>query len=246
MRRVTVLCAMLLVCGVVTAAAKQLYASDFEKDAVGVVPPQWEQVFKGNGKASVIKDPADAGNKALASSDLAANQARHDVGGSIYAVGDAAWQDYIVEWDGYFPEEYYMGVLFRFQGPEAFYLFDRRSGGEAGNFDFWRRQGAWTGVQRAGKFATEPKKWYRFRLVVKGDTFDAYVKAANDATPFSKQKPILTGKDATFATGRVALYGLIYVDNLVIGESENDLVLAVAPKGKLAAVWAEAKSSSLR
>lgn len=224
------------------AVAKQLYGNDFEGDALGKLPQGWEQVFNGSTKASIIKDPSDPNNKVFSSSDLAHDKSRHDVGGSIFAVGEDDWKDYIVEYDAYFPAEFYMGVLFRVQEAEAFYLFDRRSAGEAGNFDFWRRQGGgWTGIQRAGKFQTEPEKWYRFRIVVQGDTFEAYAKDRGDDTAFGKDNLILTGKDADFGTGKFGLYGLIYIDNLAIGETEADLVISVEPLGKLPVSWGELK-----
>lgn len=222
-------------------SAKTLYGSDFEKENIGSTPQGWEQIVKGNGTAKVVKDPLNSNNKAFASSDVAAGQARHDVGGSIFGVGDVKWQDYMVEFDGYFPEEYYMGLLFRLQGNDAFYLFDRRSGGELGTFDFWRRQGAaWSNIKK-GAFVAEPKKWFRFRISVKGDTFEAYGKPRDDKTTFKQLKPIITGTDSTYKNGKVALYGLIYVDNFIIGEAEEDLVLAVELRGKIPIIWGQLK-----
>jgi len=179
MRKVFIVC-LLVVLFVfllpVLVFAKQFYASDFEKDTLGKAPQDWELGFEGAGAGKVIEDPLNSRNKVFAHSDLAKDKARHDVGGSIWVVGDDKWQDYIVEYDAYFPDEYYMGSVFRFTGPEAFYLFDRRSAGELGNYDFWRRQGGWTRFGN-GRFETEPGQWYRFRLVLKGDTFEAYGKS---------------------------------------------------------------------
>jgi len=47
----------------------------------------------------------------------------------------------------------------------------------------------------------------------------------------------MTGTDGSFETGKFGLYGLIYVDNVVIGETPADLVIAVGSQGKLAATW---------
>ncbi|MBM3215058.1 hypothetical protein FJZ36_09110 [Candidatus Poribacteria bacterium] len=221
------------------ADAKQLYGSDFQNDAIGKAPAGWEVGFKGNTAAEVIADPKDGGNKVLASSKSAANASRHDVGGSIYVVGDAGWTDYIIEYDAYFPEEFYMGTLFRFQEGNMFYLFDRRSGGESGNFDFWfRNGGAWNAVLQGGKFATKPQTWYRFRLKIAGDTFEAYAGAKADNPAFDSMKPFHTAKNNALKAGKFGLYGLIYIDNLVIGETTADLVLPVEPKGRLAVTWA--------
>jgi len=42
--------------------------------------------------------------------------------------------------------------------------------------------------------------------------------------------------------GKVGLYGLIYIDNMVIGETEDDLVVApVEAKDKLAITWGALK-----
>lgn len=246
MRRAIVV--LLLIVSVPSLAfAKQFYASDFEKDTVGKAPQGWELGFKGAGEGKVIEDPVNPKNKVFAHSDLPSNQARHDVGGSIWVVGSESWTDYIVEYDAYFPEEYYMGVLFRFVGSNEFYLFDRRSGGEAGNFDFWKRAGGtWTGVQRGAKFDTKPGQWYRFRLTVKGDTFSAYGKSKDDETPFEKIPPIITGKDSTYKAGKFGLYGLIYVDNVIIGETEADLVLAVKPFDKSILTWGKIKETTAK
>ena len=81
------------------AFAKQLYVSDFEKDTVGNAPSSWDLGFKGAGNGKVIADPLNANNKIFAATDLAKDKARHDVGGNIWVVGDAAWQDYMVEYD---------------------------------------------------------------------------------------------------------------------------------------------------
>jgi hypothetical protein len=242
MKKVLIAVLLLMLFSLPSAYARQLYGSDFESEPLGGLPQGWEQLFEGNGEAKVIEDPAGKNNKVLASSDMPHDQSRHDAGGSIFGVGEDSWKDYIIEYDAYFPADFYMGILFRFQDPEAFYLFDRRSAGEAGNFDFWRRQaGSWTGVQRAGVFETEPEKWYRFRVVVSGNTFEAYAKSEDASAPFEDNDLILTGSDDNFDTGKFGLYGLIYIDNLVIGETEADLVLSVEPGGKLAASWGKLK-----
>ena len=120
---------------------------------------------------------------------------------------------------------------------------DRRSGGEAGNFDFWKRGGGAWARFGTGKFDAQPKKWYSFRIVGKADSFEAYAKAKDDKTPFDNLKPILSGKDATYKAGKFGLYGLIYIDNLIIGETVSDMVLtAVKPIGKLPIAWGDMKS----
>ena len=223
------------------AFSKQFYASDFEGETIGKSPKGWELGFKGNGNGEVIEDPVDPKNKIFAHSDLPMNQARHDVGGNIWVIGDASWKDYIVEYDAYFPEDFYIGILFRFVNENEFYLFDRRSAGEAGNFDFWKRGGGnWTRLG-TGIFDAQPQKWYRFRIVLAGDSFEAYSKSRDDKTSFNNMQPILTGKDATYKEGKFGLYGLIYIDNIAIGETDKDLFIAVESYNKLPAVWGNIK-----
>ena len=53
--------------------------------------------------------------------------------------------------------------------------------------------------------------------------------------------PLFEGVNGVLETGPFALYGLIYIDNLVIGETEDDLTLDVDSRGKLAVSWGELK-----
>lgn len=225
------------------ALAVQFYANDFEAETIGDVPQGWELAFDGNGEGTVIIDPLDGANKVFAHSDLAQDAARHDVGGKIWTVGEETWQNYIAEYDAYFPGDFYMGILFRYIDSENFYLFDRRVGAlpETPTFDFWRQQAGWTNVAAAGDFGAQPQQWYRFRLELQDDTFNAYAKEIDDDTPFSTMDPFLTGSDGTFESGKFGLYGLIYIDNIVIGETDGDLVTAVEAGGKLVSTWANLK-----
>lgn len=225
------------------AFAAQFYASDFETDTIGEPPAGWEIGFEGNGEGAVIKDPLNAGNKVFAHTDLAFDQARHDVEGVIWTVGEEDWKNYIVEYDAYFPDDFYMGTLVRFQNDAAFYLFDRRVGGgpAAPTFDFWKNDGGWVNFASAGAFGAAPEEWYKFRLVVEDDNFQAFAKEMDDNTPFAEMEPILEGTDGAYETGKFALYGLIYVDNVVIGETEDDLTIAIEPAGKLATTWGDMK-----
>ena len=221
------------------AFAAQFYASDFESDTIGKPPAGWEIGFEGATEATVIKDPLNPGNKVFSHSDLAEDQSRHDVGGAIWVVGEEDWKNYIVEYDAYFPTDFYMGTLVRFQDGDAFYLFDRRIGGPT--FDFWRQQGGWTNFAAGAAFDAQPENWYRFRIIAEDDNFQAYAKEIDDDTPFADMDPLLEGTDATYETGKFGLYGLIYVDNVVIGETEGDLTIAVEPAGKLATTWGDMK-----
>ncbi len=218
--------------------AAQLYGSDFEDTAVGALPAKWEKLWDGTTTASVVEDPLDAGNRVLSSSDLAHDASRHDVGGSVYGVGGAAWTDYIVEYDALFPVDFYMGTLFRYVDDTNFYLFDRRSAGEAGNFDLWHQAGGWNRIN-TGQYATDAETWYSFRLTIEGDTFAAHIGTPDERADFGSTDPLFEGTQGDLDAGPFALYGLIYIDNLVIGETEDDMALAVDSRAKLTTSWAE-------
>ena len=105
-----------------SAHANLLYENNFEGEALGSVPAGWDRAWDGATQASVIADPVAAGNQVFASSDLAHDASRHDVGGSIFAVGDASWTDYVVQYDALYPADFYIGTLFRYQDDTNFYL----------------------------------------------------------------------------------------------------------------------------
>ena len=220
--------------------AKLLFHDDFEKDAIDQEPKNWEIGFKGDTKATVVADPKDAGNNVLKTSDKPSNDSRHDVGGSIYVVGEDDWSDYVAEWDMMFPDDFYMGIVFRFVGGEEFYLSDRRQGGNA--YIFYKHQGGWAQIQ-AGAVPNKPDVWYSAQLTLDGDEFTFKLKDRDDDTPFDKIDPVKVGKDDTFKTGKFGNYGLIYLDNLFIGDSVDDLVLPVEPQNKLSTTWGIIKSS---
>ncbi|MFQ6040790.1 MAG: hypothetical protein ACE5PV_08035 [Candidatus Poribacteria bacterium] len=225
-----------------TSTSKLLFHDDFEKDKIGSEPSKWEMAHKGGGqKATVIKDPDDAKNHVMSSSSAPAGNARHDAGGSIYVTGDPNWTDYVAEWDMMFPEDYYMGVVFRFQNAEAFYLSDRRGGGVEYNF-YKRKAGNWSLIA-GGRFQNKPMVWYRARLILRGSDFTFKLKELEDETPFSKIDPATKGSDGDFKKGRFGNYGLVYLDNIFIGDSEDDLVLPVSPGDKLSSTWGKIKKS---
>ena len=224
----------------IQASAVLLFHDDFEKDKIGSEPSKWEVGHDGATTAQVVADPKKASNKVLLTADKGSNQSRHDVGGSIYVVGDAGWDDYVAEWDMMFPDDFYMGVVFRFQDGEKFYLSDRRQGGR--DYHFYKRQGGWALVQ-AGSVENDPEVWYRAQLVLAGDNFTFKLKERKDNTPFDKIDPATEGGDGNFKTGKFGNYGLVYIDNIFIGDSVEDLVLPVEPQDKLSMTWGEIKNA---
>ena len=234
--------AVFMLClGIATqASAELLFHDDFEKDSIGKEPGKWEVGHDGDTTAEVVADPKKASNKVLATTDKASNASRHDVGGSIYVIGDAGWDDYVAEWDMMFPDDFYMGVVFRFQDGEKFYLSDRRQGGR--DYHFYKRQGGWALVQ-GGLVENEPEVWYRAQLILTGDKFTFKLKERKDNRSFDKIDPATEGTDGTFKTGKFGNYGLVYIDNLFIGDSVEDLVLPVEPQDKLSTTWGTIKDA---
>ena len=224
----------------IQASAVLLFHDDFEKDKIGSEPSKWEVGHDGATTAKVVADPKKASNKVLLTADKASNQSRHDVGGSIYVIGNDNWDDYVAEWDMMFPDDFYMGVVFRFQEGEKFYLSDRRQGGR--DYHFYKRQGGWALVQ-GGLVENEPEVWYRAQLILSGDEFTFKLKERKDNTPFDKIDPATEGKDGNFKTGKFGNYGLVYIDNIFVGDSVEDLVLPVEPQDKLSTTWGTIKDA---
>jgi len=224
-----------------SVSAELLFHDDFEKDTIDQEPKKWEIGFAGKTKAIVVADPKDAGNKVLKTSNNPSNDSRHDgPGGSIYVCGDADWDDYIAEWDMMFPDDFYMGVVFRFQDGEKFYLSDRRQGGKI--YRFYKRKNGWPLIGD-GAVDNEPQVWYRAQLILEGDSFTFKLKERDDKTPFKNVDPATEAKDGDYKTGKFGNYGLVYIDNLFIGDSVEDLFLPVEPQDKLSTTWGDIKAA---
>ncbi len=224
-----------------SASAELLFHDDFEKDTIDQEPKKWEIGFAGNTKAIVVADPKDAGNKVLKTSNKASNASRHDgPGGSIYVCGDDDWDDYVAEWDMMFPDDFYMGVVFRFQDGEKFYLSDRRQGGKI--YRFYKRKNGWPLIGD-GVVDNKPQVWYRAQLTLEGDSFTFKLKERDDKTPFKNVAIATEATDGDYKTGKFGNYGLVYIDNLFIGDAVDDLVLPVEPQDKLSTTWGSIKAA---
>ena len=225
----------------VNATAKLFFHDDFEKDTIGNEPKKWEIGFEGKTKALVVADPKDARNKVLKTSNNPSNDSRHDgPGGSIYVCGDDGWDDYVAEWDMMFPDDFYMGVVFRFQDGEKFYLSDRRQGGKI--YRFYKRKNGWPLIGD-GTVDNKPQVWYRAQLTLEGDSFTFKLKERDDKTPFKDVAVATEAKDGDYKTGKFGNYGLVYLDNLFIGDSVDDFVLPVEPQYKLSISWGAIKDA---
>ena len=191
-------------------SADLLFHDDFEKDSIDQEPKNWDIGFAGNTKAIVVADPKDAGNKVLKTSNAASDKSRHDgPGGSIYVCGEDDWDDYVAEWDMMFPDDFYMGVVFRFQDGAKFYLSDRRKGNKP--YQFWKQHGGWTLIAD-GMVDNHPQVWYRAQLTLDGDSFTFKLKERDDKTPFEDVAPATEAKDGDYKTGKFGNYGLIYIE----------------------------------
>jgi len=115
---------------------------------------------------------------------------------------------------------------------------DRRQGGNA--YNFYKRKGGWTEVS-PGQVSNKPLVWYRAQLTLKGEKFTFKLKEKTDNTAFSKVKPATEGSDGDFTNGRFGNYGLVYLDNIFVGDKEDDLVLSVKPNAKLTTTWGSIK-----
>ena len=225
----------------INTSADLLFHDDFEKDSIDQEPKKWEIGFAGNTNAIVVADPKDAGNKVLKTSNKASDKSRHDgPGGSIYVCGDANWDDYVAEWDMMFPDDFYMGVVFRFQDGEKFYLSDRRQGGKV--YQFYKRKNGWPLIGD-GSVDNKPQVWYRAQLTLDGDSFTFKLKERDDKTPFDDVAVATEAKDGDYKTGKFGNYGLVYIDNLFIGDGVDDLVLPVEPQDKLSTTWGSIKAA---
>ena len=222
------------------APAALLFYDDFEQDALWSEPASWELGHDGSTTAEVVADPRDASNNVLLSSDKASRESRHRYGGSIYVVGDADWGDYIAEWDMMFPDNHYMGFVYRFQNPDEYYLGNRQQDGR--EYHFHRPEPPrWNNLIGRGQVPTQPMVWYRAQLTLEADAFTFKLKEREDKTSFQQLAPTVEGSDSTIKTGKFGTQGRIYLDNLVIGHTLADLLVSVEARDKMSTTWSVIK-----
>ena len=227
------LCFCLVLAG--QALGEQLFKDDFEQDAIGAEPSKWE-VGQGDSVAKVIEDPTDSDNKIFKTT----GRLNGGDAGRHYIIGDESWKDYIAEWDWMFLQDGYYGIAFRFQERDNYYLVDRRLGGI--DIQLYSRKNAGWGLMMGGQYPNDIDVWYRCRLEIMGESFIFKIKERDDSTPFSEIEPLLEANDAEFDSGGIANAGVTYIDNIVVGETEDDLTAAVQARDKLSITWGEIKS----
>jgi hypothetical protein len=243
------ICAIVIVAGLILAStvyARQLFWDNFEADQLGAEPLKWKNLgVGGGGGGEIVEDPERASNKVF--SMPGRYVATRNDNGAFYVIGDESWTDYVAEWD-WMPCEAYCGMNFRFVDEDEYYLIDKR--GVEGIVILYRRQEAplWT-ILAQGPWLWEANKWYRVRLEASSDTFVFKWKEVDDGTPFDQidaAEAGVQGQDATYENGGISNGGLGLIDNVVVGETEGDLVLGVESAGKLPAIWADLKMRIMR
>ena len=215
-----------------TSVSEVLFIDNFEDDAVGKPATKWSIGHDGKDDSKVIQDPKRKSNQVFSSPTE-----RHDGEGAIYVTGKGKdWTDYYVHWDMLYPKAFYMGVVFRFSGSEAFYLLDRRQ--NTSKLDFWKREETkWKNFGSSEKLNLEPNKWFSFQLKVKGADFEVKMKDVEDATQFSDLEPLLKGSNKNFTKGDFGNYGHVLMDNVIISTEESDATTPVNAKGNLVTNW---------
>lgn len=216
---------------------EQLFFDDFEEETIGAEPSKWTPA-EGAHVAKVIEDPTDSDNKVFE----ATNRLNGSDAGRHYVIGDESWTDYLVEWDWMIFADGYMGVAFRYQDRDNYYLVDRRLGGIQIQF-YSRKNAAWA-LMDSADYPNEIGVWYRCRFEIIEDHFIFKIKERDDDTHFSEIEPLLETSDADFGSGGVANAGIAYIDNVVVGETEDDLSsMLVQVKDKLAVTWGRIKTN---
>lgn len=190
-----------------------LFEDDFEDHDVGAEPEGWEYdpSSEVTNVGQVTEDPFDPDNLVFT-----------DYGG--YRADDGAeYVDFVAEWDWmfYLDDSRNNSVGFHVQGPSAHYQLSRRGGGL--EWHIYMFNGSWNLIGSV-EFPTEIDKWYRVQLSVMEGEFIVKAKEKDDETPFEDLDPILEIFDDTFDTGAFSTSYWGPIDNVIIAETEDDLL----------------------
>ena len=237
-------CLCLVIIGVwlglsAVANGKPLFRDDFEGDAIGATPKNFEKYDhahnEGNLKIEVVKDPEGKSGKVV-----------HQFSYGYYipkAAGSDGWTDWIWEWDWMWSQTGFPGTAFRLTDNEYYHISPR---GDNINVGFWYWNGAWNQKGALAGYDFGLNTWNRFQVIAKGSEFTLKIKRRDDPTPFAKIKPLLEAKDDTLKKGEMSVGGTVaqdtWVDNFIVGETEADLTFPVEPMGKLATMWGALKN----
>ncbi len=116
------------------------------------------------------------------------------INGAYAIVGSKLWSDYTITVDMHSTDNDKIGIVFRYQDDQNFYLFT------------WQKEGSRRYIKRfkdgqetdlaVDSVAYEQNTWYNVRLVTDGALFKCYVDSAL----------VFEFSDSTFATGKAGLY----------------------------------------
>jgi len=218
------------------ANAEVLFVDDFENDAVGNEPSNWEyfEFFGGSSTFTVEQDPTDSNNQVLQTTAI--GQYVPNV------AGRENWTDYIWDFDWMWEDDSFIGTVYRIQDPNNCYHFSRRQGGT--DLQIYACQNTWGGAIATSTYPNELNVWYSHRLVLNGNKQEVYLKERDDPTPFEELEPAIEVEDDIFMNGPVGIMGITaglgYYDNVAVYESPADIT-DVSPAGKLAQIWANIK-----
>jgi len=220
-----------------TANGKLLFRDDFEGDTIGTPPKNFEKCDNptnaANFKIEIEKDPEGKSGKVT-----------HTFNYALYipkTAGRDNWANWVWEWDWMWSEMGYPGTAFRITGNEYYHISPRNNNTDVG---FWYYNGAWNQIGALVQYDFGLNTWNRFQVVADGDSFTLKVKRREDGTSFSKIEPLIAAKDNRLTKGPVSVCGTntdAWMDNFIIGETENDLTFSVEPMDKLTITWGAMK-----
>ncbi len=227
-RNIRIILAVVLCLGLSQmASAKILFQDDFEAEKMGDEPSKWDYDPGAEEPiiAQIVEDPVE-GDKCLS-----------NLGG--YVVKDSSeWTDYVVEFDWlYAVAGENESVAFRYQDASNFYQLSKR--GDDQSIIIYMYNGAWNQIA-TGVFPVSVNVWYRTQLKVKGANFVVKMKPKTEPVAFADIDPIIDVDDNTFAKGGFSTAYNGPIDDVIIAESEAD-ILSVEPASKLSSTWGALK-----
>jgi hypothetical protein len=230
-----VISALLVFSGV--ASGKVLFKDNFEGDAVGAAPKNFEKIDNPTNaaafKADVADDPKGESGKVAHTSNYA-----------VYVPKTADrdnWTDWVWEWDWMWSEKGYPGTAFRITGNNYYHISPRNDNINVG---FWHYNGGWNQKGDLVQYDFGLNTWNRFQVIAKGNEFTFKVKKRDDSTPFADIEPLMQVTDDNLKKGPVSVCGTnidAWMDNFIVAESEEDLITAVQPNDKLSITWGTIK-----
>jgi len=191
---------------------------DFEKGAQG-----WEQI---NGTCK-----AEKGVYIVTGSD--------GVGVLPNSDWKDAWTDYTAECQAMMeqgPDN--MGILVRYQKMDTYYIFAIMNGRQRA--EIWSRVGGNYTDEKDIPFPNEMNKWYKIKVVVKGDSFEFYI---NDEliAKWSDNK-LKNGKVGVRTYSSVSHFDNVLITGSGIPASKGEPGAAIDSVSKLATTWSNIKS----